>query len=121
MTEIYISTFTGLAKGNLGNIPIAEMPGLRSQKETVPTDASIVKYVLNNDENILRVVSLVDCSIYFKGWKEGGADTDADAKISVAIWLISNATEYITIPRRLTYYDGTSLWFNRAIYIKKDF
>lgn len=121
MTEIYISSFTGLAKGNLGNIPMALMPGLRTQKETVPTDATIVKYVLNNDENILRVVSLVDCLIYFKGWKEGGSDTDADAKTSVGLWLISNATEYITIPKRIKYYDESFPWYNRAIYIKKDF
>ncbi len=121
MTKIYISSFTGLARGNLGNIPMALMPGLRSHKETVPTDASVVKYILNNDENILRVVSLVDCYVYFKGWKKGGTDIDTDAKSSVGIFLISNATEYITIPKRIKYYDESVPWYNRAFYIKKDY
>lgn len=113
MAKIFIETSTGLQDGKLGALPLIRTPILRNTELTIPTVASdIPEWLLNPNEMVIRVVPRDNCGLFFKGWKEGAAESTAIE--SGLMTLTGNSPEYFSTPKRM------GDWYNVKLYIRND-
>lgn len=100
MAKIFIETFIGLQDGLLGHLPLVCNPGKNYRAIDIPTDANTQpNFLLNRDENIIRVVARADCGFYFRGWPKGTAES-VSGVTSPFTTMTANATEYFCVPHR---------------------